>query len=284
MGCDAVARRRPGGFEPGLELAVRTEAIANDSQLPNAIVVAAPARNANASARTITRFPCRLSCWSNLSVADPRCCDHAASRASFARSVGSRCSASNRAILSCQLCFIRNRPVDCFNCRLDRISASHVTPLGPRLFSSAISSAAFRRSAISRSRAADSRGDACRLIGPASVGVPCPASYWGKTDRLPLVARLQISDDHRMEKDETSIGVAAEVSRQAAAPGAREEVLQIAPRIYREYAKSFRELARTSESEPQRYMFLKAAQMWLDAATRFEFETGHYAREQQPAA
>jgi hypothetical protein len=89
-----------------------------------------------------------------------------------------------------------------------------------------------------------------------------------------------------MERDETSIGVAAEVSRQAAAPEAREEVLQIAPRIYREYAKNFRELARTSESDPQRAIYLKAAQMWLDAATQFEFETGHFisGRAQQPAA
>jgi hypothetical protein len=88
-----------------------------------------------------------------------------------------------------------------------------------------------------------------------------------------------------MERDETSIGVAAEVSRETAVPGAREEVLQIAPRIYREYAKNFKELARTSESEPQRDIYLKAAQMWLDAATRFEFETGHSGRgQQQPAA
>jgi hypothetical protein len=90
-----------------------------------------------------------------------------------------------------------------------------------------------------------------------------------------------------MEKDEISIRVAAEVSRQAAAPEARQEVLQIAPRIYREYAKNFRELALTSESEPQRDIYLKAAQMWLDAATLFEFETGHFNSgrgQPQPAA
>jgi len=100
------------------------------------------------------------------------------------------------------------------------------------------------------------------------------------------VGRLQLGDDHRMEKDQISIGVAAEVSRQPAAPGAREEVLQIALRIYREYAKDFRELACTSDTEPQRAIYLKAAQMWLDAATRFEFETGHFVsgRAQQPAA
>src|ERR1700733_194865 len=98
----------------------------------------------------------------------------------------------------------------------------------------------------------------------------------GETDPLPLVARLQLGEDYCMEKDETVVGVATEVHRPTAAPGAREEVLQIAPRIYREYAKNFRELARTSESEPQRDIYLKAAQMWLDAATRFEFETGHF--------
>lgn len=72
-----------------------------------------------------------------------------------------------------------------------------------------------------------------------------------------------------------------------AASAAREEVLEIAPRIYREYAGEFGELARTATSEPQRDVYLKAAQMWRDAATLFEFETGHFksAREQQkPAA
>jgi hypothetical protein len=91
------------------------------------------------------------------------------------------------------------------------------------------------------------------------------------------VGRLQLGDDHRMEKDEISIGVAAEV---------REEVLHIAPRIYREYANEFKELSRKSESEPQRDIYLKAAQMWLDAATLFEFETGYFGsgRELQKSA
>jgi hypothetical protein len=88
-----------------------------------------------------------------------------------------------------------------------------------------------------------------------------------------------------MEKDEVSIGVAAEVSGRAA-PGAREEVLQIAPRIYREYAEDFRELAHASESDPQRDIYLKAAQMWLEAAKIFEFEIGYFnsGREQRKSA
>jgi hypothetical protein len=97
------------------------------------------------------------------------------------------------------------------------------------------------------------------------------------------VLSLQLGDDQRMANDEPSIGGAAEVSRQAAAPVAREDVLQIAPRVYREYAKNFKELARTSESDAQRAIYLKAAQMWLDAATQFEFQTSQ--REQKhPAA
>jgi hypothetical protein len=101
----------------------------------------------------------------------------------------------------------------------------------------------------------------------------------------PLVGRPQLGDDHCMEKDEISIGVAADV-RARAAPAAREEVLQIAPRIYREYANEFKELSRKSESEPQRDIYLKAAQMWLDAATLFEFETGYFGsgRELQKSA
>lgn len=92
---------------------------------------------------------------------------------------------------------------------------------------------------------------------------------------LPLVIDLQLGDDHSMEKDEISIGVATE------------EVLQIAPRIYREYANDFKELAGASESEAQRDVYLKAAQVWLEAATIFEFESGCFnsGREQQkPAA
>jgi hypothetical protein len=87
-----------------------------------------------------------------------------------------------------------------------------------------------------------------------------------------------------MEKDEISDVVVAEVSGRAAD---HEGVLEIAPRIYRDYANEFRELARTSESDAQRATYLKAAHMWLDAATLFEFETGHFksGREQQkPAA
>jgi hypothetical protein len=87
-----------------------------------------------------------------------------------------------------------------------------------------------------------------------------------------------------MEKDEKSAGVVADVGKRAAE---REGVLEIAPRIYRDYANEFRELARTSESDAQRATYLKAAHMWLDAATLFEYETGHFnsGREQQkPAA
>ncbi|MGA7430742.1 MAG: hypothetical protein WBD33_17735 [Xanthobacteraceae bacterium] len=115
--------------------------------------------------------------------------------------------------------------------------------------------------------------------------MPEQAKIWWTLSLLPLVGRLQLGDDHCMEKDEISIGVAAEV-RMRAAPAAREEVLQIAPRIYREYANEFKELSRKSESEPQRDMYLKAAQMWLDAATLFEFETGYFnsGREQQKSA
>jgi hypothetical protein len=78
-----------------------------------------------------------------------------------------------------------------------------------------------------------------------------------------------------MEKDESK----------HVAPGAREEVLQIAPRIYREYVNEFRDLARASESEPQRAIYLKAAEMWFDAAMRFETGQFDSGREQQkPAA
>jgi hypothetical protein len=87
-----------------------------------------------------------------------------------------------------------------------------------------------------------------------------------------------------MGNDELSIGVPASGR---AAPAAREEVLEIAPRIYREYANEFKELARTSERESQRDIYLQAAQMWLDAATLFEFDTGRFGsgrEQQQPAA
>ncbi|MGB7039954.1 MAG: hypothetical protein WBD83_10085 [Xanthobacteraceae bacterium] len=110
--------------------------------------------------------------------------------------------------------------------------------------------------------------------------MPEQAKIWWMLPLLPLVGRLQLGDDHCMEN-----GVAAEV-RARAAPPAREEVLQIAPRIYREYANEFKELSRKSESEPQRDIYLKAAQMWLDAAILFEFETGYFnsGREQQKSA
>jgi hypothetical protein len=87
-----------------------------------------------------------------------------------------------------------------------------------------------------------------------------------------------------MGNEEISIGVAASAR---AARGRREEVLEIAPRIYREYASEFSELARATTSEPQRDMYLKAAQLWRDAATLFEFETGHFnpgSRQQKSAA
>jgi hypothetical protein len=66
-----------------------------------------------------------------------------------------------------------------------------------------------------------------------------------------------------------------------------EGILEIAPRIYREYASDFGDLARAATSDSQRDIYLKTAQMWNDAAKLFEFETGHFkpAREQQkPAA
>jgi hypothetical protein len=76
-----------------------------------------------------------------------------------------------------------------------------------------------------------------------------------------------------MGNNELSIGVAASGR---AIPPAREEVLDIAPRIYREYASEFGELARRAISESQRDIYLKTAQMWHDAAKLFEFETGHF--------
>ncbi len=90
-----------------------------------------------------------------------------------------------------------------------------------------------------------------------------------------------------MQGDEKSIDAAAEVSNKLAEhPGVSEELLRIAPRIYREYADEFRELARTSESDHQRSLYLKAAHVWLDAATRFEmgaFNSEHGSL-QKPAA
>jgi hypothetical protein len=77
---------------------------------------------------------------------------------------------------------------------------------------------------------------------------------------MPLVISLQLGDDHRMGN------VAA--SGRAITP-ASEEVLEIAPRIYREYASEFGDLARGAMSESQR-------EMWHDAAKLFEYETGHF--------
>jgi hypothetical protein len=84
---------------------------------------------------------------------------------------------------------------------------------------------------------------------------------------MPLVISLQLGDDHRMGN------VAA--SGPAITP-ASEEVLEIAPRIYREYASEFGDLARGAMSESQRDIYLKTAQMWHDAAKLFEYETGHF--------
>jgi hypothetical protein len=87
-----------------------------------------------------------------------------------------------------------------------------------------------------------------------------------------------------METDQKSIGVAA---TGRAALATREEVLDVAPRIYREYASEFSKLAREATSESQRDIYLKAAQMWQDAAKLFEFETSHFKSgrgQQKPAA
>jgi hypothetical protein len=84
-----------------------------------------------------------------------------------------------------------------------------------------------------------------------------------------------------MEKDEKSDGIVAQVSKRAAE---REGVLEIAPRIYREYADEFRELARMSESEQQRSFYLKAAHTWLDAAMQFEMSDTKSGSLQKPAA
>jgi hypothetical protein len=68
---------------------------------------------------------------------------------------------------------------------------------------------------------------------------------------------------------------------------APEGVLEIAPRIYREYASEFGALARVATDDSQRDMYLKTAQMWHDAAKLFEFETGHFraaGEQQKPAA
>jgi hypothetical protein len=88
-----------------------------------------------------------------------------------------------------------------------------------------------------------------------------------------------------MEQDEKAIGTSAQLSEQVARQ-ADEGVLQIPPRIYREYADEFRELARTSESDHQRALYLKTVHMWLDAATRFEMDDyiTEHGSLQKPAA
>lgn len=88
-----------------------------------------------------------------------------------------------------------------------------------------------------------------------------------------------------MEQDEKPIGNSTEPSNEVAQQ-VDDGVLQIPPRIYREYADEFRELARTSESDPQRALYLKTAHMWLDAATRFEMNDyiSEQVSPQKPAA
>ena len=86
-----------------------------------------------------------------------------------------------------------------------------------------------------------------------------------------------------MEKDEKSAVLVTELPTRVAE---HEGILGIAPRIYRDYANEFRELARTSGSDAQRALYLKASHMWLDAAARFEmgdFNSGR-ALPQKPAA
>jgi hypothetical protein len=99
------------------------------------------------------------------------------------------------------------------------------------------------------------------------------------------VTSLQLGDNHPVGNDETSIDFAA--NGRATAP-AREGVLEIAPRIYREYASEFRKSAREAMSDSQREIYLKAAQMWHEAAQLFELETGQLKsgrrKQHKPAA
>ena len=87
-----------------------------------------------------------------------------------------------------------------------------------------------------------------------------------------------------MENDQISIGV---TGGRTTTP-AREEVLDIAPRIYREYASEFRKSAREAMSDSQREIYLKAAQIWHEAAQLFELEIGQLKsgrhEQQKPAA
>jgi hypothetical protein len=48
------------------------------------------------------------------------------------------------------------------------------------------------------------------------------------------------------------------------------EVLSIAPRMYREYAAEYKQLARTATNERQRATYLKMANTWILTAIRFE--------------
>jgi hypothetical protein len=47
-------------------------------------------------------------------------------------------------------------------------------------------------------------------------------------------------------------------------------VLSISPRMYRQYAAQYRELARTATNGAQRAMYLKMATTWIHTAIRFE--------------
>lgn len=49
-----------------------------------------------------------------------------------------------------------------------------------------------------------------------------------------------------------------------------EGVLSIPPRMYRQYAEEFKELARTATSLQQRTLYLKMANIWASAAVQFE--------------
>lgn len=54
-----------------------------------------------------------------------------------------------------------------------------------------------------------------------------------------------------------------------ASPGS-EELLSLSPRMYRDFSNEYRELARASNSNQERALYLKMAQIWVEAALRFE--------------
>lgn len=91
-----------------------------------------------------------------------------------------------------------------------------------------------------------------------------------------LVARSKLGDDRPHGKRRNIYRCCGRDEQPHRCPSGTRGGASDRAAVYRAYAKNFRELARASESEPQRDMYLKAAQMWLDAATRFEFETGHF--------